>query len=310
MTTIANNATDMMSIRPDMRNRAKNGFTLIELLVVIAIIAILAAMLLPALAKAKLSAKRIQCISNIKQWDVAFTMYANDSQGSMPLGWYIADTTPPLPASEGEWSLALQPYVNTNNNVAFCPLATTIRSTIGPGMFSDTRPTLAWGVVGTGYLQPWDPNNLPISGSYGINGWMYNPPASVVGGQGAAISTAEAPGFWRKITPSLAGYNGTVAPASNIPLFADCAWDGGTTRNTDTPPAQANNLPGQTPDDIEDYLILRHPQSSKPVNMSFLDCSVRAVGLREQWTFNWSAIYNPNQGPGGHGFPSWMKAYQ
>jgi len=66
------------------RNRQKSGFTLIELLVVIAIIAILAALLLPAMARAKASAQRADCTSNLRQIGVGVLLYAQDNSGTLP----------------------------------------------------------------------------------------------------------------------------------------------------------------------------------------------------------------------------------
>ncbi len=96
------------------------AFTLIELLVVIAIIAILAGLLLPALARAKGSARRVQCVSQMKQWCLGFLMYTHDNENFIPRegfhwrGEVFNNNWAQVQHQMGRdvWYNALAPYVN------------------------------------------------------------------------------------------------------------------------------------------------------------------------------------------------------
>jgi prepilin-type N-terminal cleavage/methylation domain-containing protein/prepilin-type processing-associated H-X9-DG protein len=104
----------MNAIQP-MRRENKKGFTLIELLVVIAIIAILAAMLLPALAGAKLKGQQAACVNNSRQQTLAVFMYADDNGDILPPTAYNDANH-----DEVDWPTLLDPYLK-NPKIHLCP---------------------------------------------------------------------------------------------------------------------------------------------------------------------------------------------
>jgi prepilin-type N-terminal cleavage/methylation domain-containing protein/prepilin-type processing-associated H-X9-DG protein len=190
-----------------------SGFTLIELLVVIAIIAILAALLLPALARAKDNAKAAQCASNLRQWGLACRMYADDYEDFLPRRGQGVQMLAELDRPT-DWFNALPPYFSQpsyldlansgrrpkagDHSIFVCPDAAAPDTT-----YSWATNFLAYGMNMN--LCPWI---LPVPTKYGE---VVQPTL--------VVALADAPGLYASTYPSTQPYSAIARHAGRVNIL-------------------------------------------------------------------------------------------
>ena len=262
-----------------VREKRSNGaaFTLIELLVVISIIALLMALLLPSLQRARNQARAVVCQAHLKQWGTILALYTEDNQGRLPgtggdALWFLRGSS----LIEGDPNKPLV-YQDINaKGIACCPMA--VRSG-GHGMFK------GGGIKGTSgsTFEAWEITSPlpPFRGSYGFN---------------------------NKVT---IGFNTTeifsIRGRANIPTLLDSSVPWGSI------PSERFWPPMREFGGYRSVCINRH---NGHINVLFMDWSVRKVGLKGLWTLKWDSDWD-TAGPwtkaGGvqpEDWPKWMRQFK
>ncbi len=257
----------------------RKGFTLIELLVVIAIIALLIAIIMPALQRARNSARAVVCQSHLKQWGTTLEIYRGDNDGKFPTYLKGIALLRGSQVIEGDPNKVSSLSTVNTKGIALCPTASKKNYEVRYKR-SDTieNETVSWN-YGTTFTA-WEITVPPpsFSGSYGLNTSIfsiYYIPKSYV-----------------------------IKARYTVPLLLDSL----------APICGINPSPPSSSDEISGYSCLNRHEGC--VNGLFMDWSVRKIGLKELWTLKWDKDFDTANkwtlagGVKPEDWPEWMRGFK
>lgn len=284
--------------------RKTKGFTLIELLVVISVVALLAALLLPALQKARNQARAAVCQAKLRQWGTTLSLYLEENQGRFPfyssendIMWFLRGSVVSLDDPNGQ---SVRP-VDTKG-IACCPMA--VRSATGTQwarLHNGQRIMEGrWGRT----FEAWELTSpgRPFRTSYGFNGWLFDDEFL----WGPYHLPARDFRYHHQESPNLFLIRGR----SEIPVLLDSTMPYSTPRGVFPPPRRGGM---NTTVSVAPFCMDRH---SAHVNGLFLDWSVRKIGVKELWTLKWYLQFDTANAwtkAGGvqpEDWPYWMRQFK
>lgn len=236
----------------------KKMFTLMELLIVIAIIGILATILLPSLSKAREMSKTSVCLSQLKQLNMAYMMYAQRNSGR------TIPRRPLYPFNAFNWLGAIFPF-HKSPDLLKCPSATHL-STDTPAQNVQGSATTGW-AGDTGY---WNMEGNKGRGSYALNGWTWS---RDLDNEKTANNK-----FYRTVA--------NVENGANTPLFFDSTWiDAMPNRNH--MPTSSDGI--STDNNSIRIYIDRHYR--KRVNHVMIDGSSKTIVIDKLYYLDWNKTF-------------------
>ncbi len=284
------------------------GFTLIELLVVVAVIALLMAILLPALQRARRQGKAMICQSRLKQWGHILAIYTEENDGCFPYGpavaavWFIRG---PMPLEDGDSTVPPFTQPVPTDGIRCCPTA--VRPPVHngfAGLGSKSGPKGAYyHVTLLAALTRFEAYRViePVpafTASYGFNGWLFENTNTLSRDQGA-----------RPVR--LARNVLSIQRRPAVPVLLDAACPDAYVSSGDRPLEEEEG--SISSNNMLSFCRNRHDGY---VNGLFLDWSVRKIGLKELWTLKWDKDFDTRGkwtiagGVGPEDWPEWMRRFR